>query len=353
VLPLLALLACNSDYEVIPGPVDVDPGTITECDFTAVDGPWYEYDCNPVFTTTGEAWAPTIGSTTFTVAPVAGHPFYQLWYVGIPSEDETEDYALGYAISAEGTDWTPHPGNPLMEHPGGGAWDKSGMDALQVIWDPGTDQYLMLYQGYNLDSSDWGLGVATSTDGRTWSRFPQNPVLDLTTGKGDVVGWCWPLGLEMGQVAGYQGYIAGYRSANGPCEVFGLGGSSIGDWRPSDDLVLKAGDDGEWDDQGAISLAIAELEGERHLFYVGFGDWEDFGTYRTTRGQYLGHAVEEGGRWVRDGEPVPIHRTDDGLVSAVAAHTVGDRIHVWVTDDYDGVSAVGYFLYDPHREEAQ
>lgn len=350
----LVLLGCPQEYEVIPEPPDVDPGEVTECDFTRVgDSDFYAYDCNPVFTTSDEPWAPTIGSSTFTVTEVLGHPFYQLWYVGEPTGDGYGEYATGYAVSPNGTAWTPWRDNPMLEEPSSSAWDGSGMDALQVVWDPGTAQYVKLYQGYNLDSNEWGLGVATSQNGTSWSRLPSNPVLDLGVGSGNVIGWCWPLGLTLGEVAGYTGYIAGYRTANGPCEVFLLGASDVGDWRPQDKVVLAAGDPGDWDDEGVISLAVAELDGVRHMFYVGFGSWTDHGTYRSTAEQFLGHAVStEPGQWDRERDPVPVHTNDDGVVNSVAAVTVGSRIHLWVTDEYDGVSAVGYFLYDPDREDA-
>ncbi|MSP57182.1 MAG: hypothetical protein EXR69_16530, partial [Myxococcales bacterium] len=86
--PLLLSVACQPDYALNAGPPDVNPADITECAFTQlVDGDgvatnFWSYDCNPVFTTTGEDWAPQIGSTTFMVTDVLGHPFYQLWYTG-------------------------------------------------------------------------------------------------------------------------------------------------------------------------------------------------------------------------------------------------------------------------------
>ncbi|HNC96644.1 MAG TPA: hypothetical protein PLA94_10850 [Myxococcota bacterium] len=360
VLPLLSLLACQQDYSVTAIPPNVDPGDVTECGFTRVDQTdYYRYDCNPVFSTTGEGWAPTIGSTAFAVTEVLGHPFYQIWYQGVPDDTAAGGYGLGYAASPDGTVWTPYPDNPLLTEPsGGGAFDASSMDAMQVLWDSGTEQYLMLYQGVNLDKSLWGLGVATSSDGHTWARLPSNPVLDLTEPKGKVNGYCWPLGLTKGDIAGFTGYIAGYTSPNGPCEAFRINSPNLRDWEPDTNVIFEAGKAGKWDDQGQLSLAIANLKKERHMFYVGFGDWEDHPGYRTTKNQFLGHATWDGSAWQRDADPLPLHNTEGGDVNAVAAVTVGKRIHLWVTDAYtldDGTEtqAVGYFLYDPDREEEE
>jgi hypothetical protein len=142
-LTLVFLAGCVSDYEV-HAPVDVDPADVTDCGFTQVEETdFYRYDCNPVFTTTGESWAPNVGHTAFHVTSVLGHPFYQLWYVGVQNANEFGDYALGYAVSDAGTDWESSPANPLFNNPTGNkAWDKDAMDAMQVLWDPDTSQYV-------------------------------------------------------------------------------------------------------------------------------------------------------------------------------------------------------------------
>ena len=348
------LSGCQQEYQVTPKPPEVDPGQVTECDFSRVDDTdFYQYDCNPVFTTTGEDWAADIGSTAFAVTEVLGHPFYQIWYQGVPDDAEFGDYGLGYAVSDAGTAWTPSPANPLLTEPREAAFDASSMDAMQVVWDPATEQYVMLYQGINIPNNDWGLGVATTPDGQAWERLEQNPIFDLTKPQGDVRGYCWPLGLALGEKNGFEGYIAGYDRNNGPCQVYRIDSPNIRDWEPNDVPVLEAGEDGEWDDQGMISLAIAALGESRYMFYVGFGDWEEHPGYRSSKDMYLGWATRGSGGWVKARDPLPLNQTRDGRITAVAAVTVGPRIHLWITDEYDGVQAVGYFLYDPDREDTE
>lgn len=348
----LLLAGCQQEYEVVAKPPEVDPGSVTDCDFTRVgDTDFYEYDCNPVFTTTGENWARDIGTTAFAVTEVLGHPFYQMWYQGVPDNTQYGDYGLGYAVSAEGTQWEPSPANPLLTESNANAFDASSMDAMQVVWDPETEQYVMLYQGVNIPDNKWGLGVATSPDGQDWTRLESNPIFDLTKPQGDVQGYCWPLGLTLGEKSGFEGYIAGYDRNNGPCQVYKIDADNIRDWEPGDVPALEAGESGDWDDQGMISLAIASLSESRYMFYVGFGDWEDHPGYRTSSKQYLGWATRSNDGWVKARDPLPLNRTQKGDVGAVAAVTIGPRIHLWITDDYDGVQAVGYFLYDPTRDD--
>ena len=54
----------------------------------------------------------------------------------------------------------------------------------------------------------------------------------------------------------------------------------------------------------------------------------------------------DGTTWTKQGR-IPVSRTTEGLVSAVTAQTVGERIHLWVTDAWEGEQAVGYFLFEP------
>lgn len=352
-IPLLA--ACAQDYVLTGEAVDVNPEAVTECPFTRVENTaFYRYDCNPVFSTTDEGWADSIGSTAFFVTEVLGHPFYQLWYTGYEeSEEQFAPWSMGYAISPDGTEFTPQEANPVMDQPDKKDWDYDSTAALQVVWDPETAQYVMIYQGINDKESGYGLGAATSPDGQAWTRYAKNPVYDLREGTAEVQSWCWPLGLTLGDVAGYTGYIAGQTKGTNACEVYRLNASNVGDWVPSEKRVLPAGKDGDWDDSGFSSLAIAQLGDEKLLFYSGFGKWTRQGNFQVATNLYFGVAEEDDGEWDKWGDYIPLNNTEEGRVSAVSARTVGSRIHLWITDDYDDVQAVGYFLYDPKRAEAE
>lgn len=352
--PLLLVVGCAPDYEVVPKPVDVNPGDVTECGFTRVEGTaFYAYDCNPVFDTTGEDWAPSVGSVAFNVTYVMDHPFYQLWYVAY---DETQEhYGLGYAISSNGTDWEPHDANPLLTEEGADDFERDVMQANQVVWDPLQDKYVMIYSGLDLSGgSDGGTGVVTSPDGVSWTRIDANPVLNANrTGVDGVEGWCWPLDINLGSVAGYTGYMAG-SGRRGACEGYRFDASRPDLWDIDPVVAFPAGDEGEWDDEGLISLNEAILGDTHYLFYVGFGAWTNQGSVRVATNAYLGMATSSHGRtWTKDPTPIPVNTTEDGQVSAVGAVTVGSRIHLWVTDQYDDHSAVGYFLYDPEAAAAE
>ena len=102
-----------------------------------------------------------------------------------------------------------------------------------------------------------------------------------------------------------------------------------------------------------ISLSIANLGGTRYMFYVGFEKWTKQGAYQLATNSKIGLATydENRGEWKKDTEPLPLNLTESGDVSGVEALRVGNRIHLWITDQYevDGAptQAIGYFLYDP------
>jgi len=361
-LPLLALglAACDQDYTVNPQPPDVDPMDITECGFTRVDATaYYRYDCNPVFTTTGEGWAETIGSTGFNVTEVMGHPMYQLWYTGLTDDGSSfPPYAMGYAASADGTTFTPFAENPVLAQSKGDAFDSHYMSGNQVVWDPSTAQYVMIWQGIH-DATDPAkivdaLGVGTSPDGVKWTRYAKNPVFDLGLG-GKSISYCWPLDLTLGDISGYTGYVAGGNGRTSTCQVYRINASSLGKWDADDTPVLTVGADGAWDDTGMTGLSIATLGGTRYMYYIGFGDWTQAGNYQLATHAFLGLATydQDAGKWVREPDPLPLNMTPEGEVGGIEALTVGNRIHMWITDNYGDETAVGYFLYDPDRAAAE
>ena len=95
------------------------------------------------------------------------------------------------------------------------------------------------------------------------------------------------------------------------------------------------------------------------MFYTGFSEWVDgpdengdgFADYisGTNKSLMLATSTDDGESWIRDPNN-PLTLTTSGVVGDIAAQVIGDRIHLWVIDDYDGQSAVGYFLYEPQVE---
>ena len=69
---------------------------------------------------------------------------------------------------------TPLESNPVLPRDETIDWEAGGL--LSSVVHPLDGQWLMFYQGLNVDQSVWAVGIATSDDGVTWTRYADNPV---------------------------------------------------------------------------------------------------------------------------------------------------------------------------------
>ena len=358
-----ALLAgtggCVSEREIIPDEFVVDPVDVLPCGFTPLSGTRMSvYDCNPVFSATGEPWVENIRSVAFRTQAVLGHPLFQVWYTA----DMTgyDGWGLGHAVSPDGITWHAHESNPLYGPTLG--WDAEQATAMTVAYDRSNDAYAILYQGSDVVNGSLGVGLLTSPNGGVW-RAPEggSQMVDLVA---DRTGLCWPLGLAWTNERGYFGYFASSAATGGSCEIFGFESPDLPDDAIAVDRVrsLRAGPS-SYDGAGATSVAPVVVNGIEYLFYTGFRTWEtipDAPGFRRTSDTSLALATRVGsaGRWTKSDEnPFPINLVEPGVVSLVGAQAIGD---VWVRDDYpvEGTEAptstrrgIGYFLYEPALAE--
>ncbi|MCB9673616.1 MAG: hypothetical protein H6737_00785 [Alphaproteobacteria bacterium] len=357
----LLLVSCTQDYTIGAQPVQVNPEDVTECGFTEVafDGTqaslFRRYDCNPVFTDSGEAWAGGVRSTGFHAEVVLGHPFYQMWYTA--DEPSSGSYGLGYAISADGTNWEPQPANPLLTQ-APPTWRASSMDGVTVVWDSDAMQYVLAYQGLNLNTGDNGLGFMTSDDGQSWVALnADRPVFDLTVPVNGVR-YCWPLALTHTPGEGLRGYIAGGPDQSGVCQVYTIAGSDVNNLAPNNSPVLTAGD--TYDAGGMAAAAVVKLEDTYYMFYTGIKEYVPVpGTnFVAANNTTLNVATSvDGINWVKSPDN-PIRdigvTNQPSKILGIAAQVVGPRVHLWIDDYYPQLDrrATGYFLYEPNPTDA-
>ena len=95
----IAMTACSVDYELTGERPDVNPGDVTECPFSVVDGTnLLSYDCNPVFTNTNETWGGDVGSVGFYATDVMGHPFSALHWLANLKNKQNKPLLAGNII---------------------------------------------------------------------------------------------------------------------------------------------------------------------------------------------------------------------------------------------------------------
>lgn len=96
---------------------------------------------------------------------------FHLFYEGLSGT--TWRYAIGHATSSDGISWTRSGASPVLSAGAAGTWDAGGV-RYPVVHHDGTT-WRMWYQG--IGSSSLAIGLATSTDGLTWTRSGSAPVI--------------------------------------------------------------------------------------------------------------------------------------------------------------------------------
>ena len=104
-----------------------------------------------------------------------------MWYSGI---DSSQTYRIGVATSPDGKTWTNCASNPVFSSESANAWENGYVYAPSVLYD--GSQYKMFYVGLNSSTfiNAYRIGMATSPDGINWTRWANNPVLNLGSSGG-------------------------------------------------------------------------------------------------------------------------------------------------------------------------
>lgn len=184
---------------------------------------------------------------------------------------------IGVATSSDGLTWTKYQSTPIIQGGGPGTWNYTLRDP-SVIFDEGI--YKMWFEGRNGYPSS--IGYATSLDGFTWSLHAGNPILGPGTPGGfEEMGVGEPCVIKVGTV--YHMIYTGYTN-----QLIGRLGYAISNdgitWtKYQGNPVLDHGGSGQWDGAYVASSSLLYKDGKFHLWYTGTN-----GTDHQT-----GHAVSD------------------------------------------------------------
>jgi predicted GH43/DUF377 family glycosyl hydrolase len=212
---------------------------------------------------------------------------YHMWYSAsdqLPMD--TDDIKIGYASSADGLHWDKYEYNPILA-PEPGSWDAAYVEYPTVCYD--GELFHMFYGASATDYGTESIGYATSSDGITWERYGENPVMSpVQTWEGDNL---WPTHVEYVGVppSGWfrMYYVGGYR--------IGLAYSLDGiEWvrQNNGQPILDKGSFGEWDHEALWDASVLRHQsGGFEMWYTGSQPWD----------LHLGHATSTNGiTWTKD-----------------------------------------------------
>ena len=98
---------------------------------------------------------------------------WKMWYRGMDTSAGT--FGIGYATaSSPFGPWTKYASNPVLTNTE--AWEGNYVFLPSVLKE-GASDYKMLYTGNEPASNNGRIGLATSSDGISWTKYASNPVL--------------------------------------------------------------------------------------------------------------------------------------------------------------------------------
>jgi predicted GH43/DUF377 family glycosyl hydrolase/uncharacterized membrane protein len=159
-------------------------------------------------------------------------------------------------VKSDITKWVKYSGNPIISDGPSSSFDDNGVIRGSVVYN-GTS-YMLYYEGR--ESSKWEIGLATSQDGLSWSKYSGNPVLTLGTSS------AWddayvgnPIVIFDGN--NYQMWYQGRRSGVGWKIGYATSNDGINWQKYSNNPVLNTGGGGSWEERDV---------GDPHVIYDGY-----------------------------------------------------------------------------------
>jgi hypothetical protein len=262
-------IGTNRDGRAVGGPgVREFPGIIDEIRISKVAlGPgefdtlppvhmaWYNYQGNPVIAASGEfsRWA-----FEQSVYYDSAANKLRMWFTGVnPSYDSR--YCFYQATSTDGKTWTIAAGGPVLRPGDAGTFDQQIRNPA-VIYD-GTE-FKMYYMG--LGDVEWSIGMASSPDGTTWTKYAGNPIL-TKGGSWDSRDFGYPSAYYDGGT-----YLLYYSANDGSSSSIGLAKSSDGyHWMKYSGNPVVAGTPFAWDAKNVHQPSVLHKDGVWYMLYDG------------------------------------------------------------------------------------
>lgn len=184
---------------------------------------------------------------------------YHMWYTA--HMDKTS--CLCKAVSSNCLNWKKYSNNPIMTPEM--EWEKRSIMCPCVLRDEGKTIYKMWYSAGDHYEPD-AVGYATSVDGISWKKSPDNPVFRPADGwEKDRVAGMHIVKLDGIYYGFYIGFGEGYEKSSIGCAKSRNG---ITNWiRHPQNPLISAGKPGDWDDCNIYKPYVIYEDGKWFLWY--------------------------------------------------------------------------------------
>jgi predicted GH43/DUF377 family glycosyl hydrolase len=262
--------------------------------------------------------------------------------------------ALTFSASFAQTNWTKHPGNPVLQPGPVGDWDEEFAAVPAVIFD--GSMYHLWYSTYDFVAERFvGIGYATSNDGISWTKHndptttnppysQSDPVLTPGPGNYDHIGVGQHCVIKIDTI--YHIWYAGDNHTAGNqglsiCHAISSDGIT---WtKDSNNPVLDVGLNGTWDDTWINTPSVVFDGSEYHMWYSAWN-----GEYPPSH-VLIGHATSPhpDSAWTKDpSNPVLDKGTqtcwDYDRVDAPNVIFDGYRFHMFYSGGFTFIWRIGY-----------
>jgi hypothetical protein len=190
---------------------------------------------------------------------------FHMWYNGHRGNRDYFDFQVGHATSPDGITWTKDPNNPVLPRGPSGTWDNSWVYPGSVLYD-GT-KYHMWYGGCDT-LKGVKIGHATSPDGLTWTKDPSNPVLETL----NPLNWDFPRVDFPSVIFDDTIYHMWYSGGDLFKSKIGYATSEDGSiWtKYSSKPVMNTGTTGSWDSRSVSPMSVMKSSGVKYkMWYWG------------------------------------------------------------------------------------
>ena len=165
--------------------IDSWPSHVSVGYATSPDGlKWTKKSDEPLFVTDEADY--TGISAFLSHAEVLDDGTWAVWFYSVERQNNFATGVVGRATAPTATGpWTIDPA-PAVEKGAEGEWDSQGVSNPSIV--KGGDEWWMYYDGNKGDlesDGDRSIGLATSTDGITWEKHADNPIMVTQQGEWD------------------------------------------------------------------------------------------------------------------------------------------------------------------------